>query len=234
MAEGVREAAVELFASPTFVASLGLSLVLYMSALVAPEPLLSKGAVAALTLYLMWTYGVTEVLNVALAMVTLYEEAQAARTLAELKEAAKHFGMKMGGVGLRVGVVVALAGLAGKRPEVPRTLGGGGLWTRLGTPQGALMRSVSWGGTPVAQMTASGTVVVVEEETMVETILAEGTFFLMGAVLGTESAVTSASEAARTTGGCREDNSQGDAPEHHIATNKNHTAEVRGGPWTPD
>ena len=57
----------------------------------------------------------------------------------------------------------------------------------------------------------------------------------MGAVLGTETvAATSVSKALRTTGGCREDNSQGDAPEHHIATNKNHTAEVRGGPWTPD
>nr|WP_076606237.1 AHH domain-containing protein [Cystobacter fuscus] len=56
----------------------------------------------------------------------------------------------------------------------------------------------------------------------------------MGALLGTEaSAVKAAIKAARTTGGCREDNSKGDAPEHHIATDKNGKAEVRGGPWTP-
>ena len=234
MAEGEREAAVELFNSPTFIASLSFSLILYVGALVAPEPLLSKGAVAALTIYLMWTYGATEVLNVATAVVALYEESQSARTWVELEEAAKHFGMKIGGVGLRVGVVVALAGLAGRLPEVPRALGGGGLWTRLGTPQGALMRSVTWEGVPVVQVTASGTAVVVEETAAVEASLANGTVLLMGAVLGTEaSAAASARKAMRTTGGCREDNSQGDAPEHHIATNKNRTAEVRGGPWTP-
>ena len=235
MAEGVRGAAVELFNSPTFLASMGVSMVLYMAALVAPEPVLTKGAVAALTLYLMWSYGATEVLNVARAVVALYREAQAARTRAELEEAAKHFGESMGGVGLRVGVVVALAGVAGRVPEVPKTLGSGGLWTRIATPQGALMQSVTWEGVPVAQATASGTAVFLGEAAVEEVSWENGTVLLMGAVMDANAAAaTSASEAARTSGGCREDNIQGDAPEHHIATNKNHTAEVRGGPWTPE
>ena len=234
MAEGVRGAAVELFSSPTFMASMGLSLVLYMAALVAPEPFLTKGAVAALTLYLMWTYGATEVLNVAEAVVRLYEESREARTPGELEEAAKHFGVKIGGVGLRVGVVVALAEVAGRLPAVPREPGGGGLWARLGMPEGALMRSVTWEGVPVAQTSVSGTAVVVEETAVAEVSVRSGTFLLMGALLGAEdSAIAAASKALRTTGGCREDNRQGDAPEHHIATNKNSAAEVRGGPWTP-
>ena len=234
MGEGVREAAFELFDSPAFITSLGFSLLLYTAALAAPEPFISKGAVAALTLYLMWTYGATEVLSVAAAVVKLYEEAQASRTLAELEEAAEHFGVRIGGVALRVGIVVALAGVAGKAPAVPKVLGEGGLWTRLGTPQGALMRSVMWEGVPVAQATVSGTAVVVREAAVAESSLTNGTLLLIGAVLDTEiAAATSASKAMRTTGGCREDNSRGDAPEHHIATNKNNTAEVRGGPWTP-
>ena len=76
--------------------------------------------------------------------------------------------------------------------------------------------------------------VVVGEAAAAETSVANGTVLLMGALLGTEaSAAKAAVKTARTTGGCREDNSKGDAPEHHIATNKNGTAEVRGGPWTP-
>ncbi len=234
MVEGVRESAAELFTSPTFIASMGLSMILYMAALVAPEPFLSKGTVAAITFYLMWVYGATEVLNVARAVVRLYEEAQAARTLAELEEAARYFGMRIGGVALRVGVVAAMGRLAGKLPEVPKAPGGGGLWTRLGTPRAALACTVTLEGTPVVQTTATGASVVVGETARAEASVANGTILFMGALLGTEASATKAAiNAARMTGGCRADNSRGDSPEHHIATNKNGTAEVRGGPWTP-
>lgn len=43
----------------------------------------------------------------------------------------------------------------------------------------------------------------------------------------------SAAAMARTTGACRDEANKGDAPGHHIATNKNDLSEVNGGPWTP-
>ncbi|PTL76051.1 AHH domain-containing protein [Vitiosangium sp. GDMCC 1.1324] len=234
MGEGAREAAMELFNSPVFIVSMAASMTLYLVALAAPEPFLSKGFVATLTLWLMWTYGATELLNVAMAVKQLYEEAEAAQSFEQLDRAARNFGPKVGATALRVLVTIAIGRLAGKLPEVPKAPGGGGLWGRLGTPRYALARNVTLQGTPVVQGAGAQVTVFVGEAATAETSVANGTVLLMGALVGTEaSAATAAIKAARTTGGCREDNSKGDAPEHHIATNKNGKAEVRGGPWTP-
>ncbi|OJH36830.1 AHH domain-containing protein [Cystobacter ferrugineus] len=234
MGEGAREAAEELFNSPAFIVSLTVSMGLYLWALVAPEPLLSKGFVAAVTIWLLVTYGATEIMNVAMAVKQLYQEAEAARNFEQLDKAAQNFGPKIGGTALRVLVTIALGRLAGKLPQVPKAPGGGGLWARLGTPRYALTRNVTLQGAPVMQGAGAQVAVVVGEAAAAETSVANGTVLLMGALLGTEaSAVKAAIKAARTTGGCREDNSKGDAPEHHVATNKNDIAEVRGGPWTP-
>ncbi|PTL78236.1 AHH domain-containing protein [Vitiosangium sp. GDMCC 1.1324] len=234
MGEGAREAAMELFNSPVFIVSMAASMTLYLVALAAPEPFLSKGFVATLTLWLMWTYGATELLNVAMAVKQLYEEAEAAQSFEQLDRAARNFGPKVGAMALRVLVTIAIGRLAGKLPEVPKAPGGGGLWGWLGTPRYALTRNVTLQGAPVVQGAGVQVTVVVGEAATAETSVANGTVLLMGALLGTEaSAATAAIKAARTTGGCREDNSKGDAPEHHIATDKNGKAEVRGGPWTP-
>jgi len=234
MGEGAREAAMELFSSPAFIVSMAASMTLYLAAFAAPEPVLSKGFVAAVSLWLLVTYGATEIMNVAMAVKQLYQEAEAAQNLEQLDKAAQNFGPKIGGTALRVLVTIALGRLAGKLPQVPKTPGGGGLWTRLGMPRYALTRNVTLQGTPVVKGAGAQVTVVVGEAAAAETSVANGTVLLMGALLGTEaSAAKVAIEAARTTGGCREDNSKGDAPEHHIATDKNGKAEVRGGPWTP-
>ncbi|HYO58312.1 AHH domain-containing protein [Archangium sp.] len=172
-------------------------------------------------------------MNIAQAVKQLHDEAEAARNIEELQAASKNFGQKMGGVALRVFVTIAIGRLAGKLPEVPKAPGGG-LWSRLGAPRYTLAKSVTLEGAPVVQTVGARATVVLGEAATAETSVANGTVLLMGALTGSEaSAATAAIKAARTTGGCREDNSKGDAPAHHIATNKNDIAEVRGGPWTP-
>lgn len=234
MGEGAREAAMELFSSPAFVVSMAVSMTLYLAALAAPEPFLSKGFVAAVSLWLLLTYGATEIMNVAMAVKQLYQEAEAAQNFEQLDKAAQDFGPKIGGTALRVLVTIALGRLAGKLPQVPKAPGGGGLWTRLGMSRYALTRNVTLEGLPVVEGVGAQVTVVIGEAAVAETSVANGTVLLIGALLGTESSAAKAAiKAARTTGGCREDNSKGDAPEHHIATDKNDKAEVRGGPWTP-
>jgi hypothetical protein len=64
--------------------------------------------------------------------------------------------------------------------------------------------------------------------------VADGTVVLMGVSASTTASALSAAVAvSRTTGACRDESNKGDAKGHHIATDKNDTAEVRGGPWTP-
>ncbi len=59
--------------------------------------------------------------------------------------------------------------------------------------------------------------------------VADGTVVLMGV---TAAAAASAVVKARTTGACAE-SKKDDNQAHHIATDKNDTSEVSGGPWTP-
>ncbi|OJT19054.1 hypothetical protein BO221_36685 [Archangium sp. Cb G35] len=218
MGEGVRQAAVELFSSPAVLLSVGTSLALYALAWAAPEPVFSKALAGAVTLALLLTYSAAELYNVGLACLTLYREAEAARTREALEAAAERFGKALGGVGLRVLVTVAGAKLACGLPEVPK----GGLWASLSPPRFAL----AGGG-------ARGSVRVVAG-TRAQVSVANGTVVLIGMTGSTAAAaVTSAVSAARTTGDCAE-SGEGGHQRHHLCTNKNDISESRGGPWTPD
>ncbi|WP_269770252.1 AHH domain-containing protein [Cystobacter fuscus] len=215
MGEGVREAAVEMFNSPAVAFSVGMSMMLYMVAWAAPEPLFSKAFAAAVTLGLLMTYTATELYNVGMACLTLYREAEAARTQAQLEAVAERFGKALGGVGLRVLVTVAGAKLARGLPEVPR----GGLWGRLSPPRFAFA-----GG-------RSGFSVGTGARAQVS--VANGTVVLMGVSANTTaSAAASAVSSARTTGACAE-SKKDDNHAHHLCTNKNDKSESNGGPWTP-
>jgi len=215
MGEGVREAAVELFSSPTVVLSVAMSMMLYMAAWAAPEPVFSKAFAAAVTLGLLMTYTATELYMVGQACLGLYREAESARTVEQLEAAAERFGRAIGGVGLRVLVTVAGAKLARSLPEVPK----GGLWARLSPPRFAFAEGGKRSGLTIGVGARA------------EVIVADGTVVLMGV-----SANTTASAAvalARTTGACRDASTKGDAKGHHIATDKNDISDVSGGPWTP-
>jgi len=196
---------------------MALSMMLYMAAWAAPEPVFSKSLAAAVTLGLLLTYSATELYAVGMACLNLYREAEEARTLEQVEAAAERFGKAIGGVGLRVLVTVAGAKLAKGLPEVPK----GGLWARFSPPRSAL----AGGGTGGFSVGAG---------TRAQVSVADGTVVLMGVSANvTASAAASAVASARTTGACRDSPGKDDAKGHHIATDKNEISEVSGGPWTP-
>ncbi|HYO70055.1 MAG TPA: AHH domain-containing protein [Archangium sp.] len=218
MGAGVREAALELFGSPVVLLSVGTSMVLYMMAWAVPEPLFSKAFAAAVTMGLLLTYSAAELYNVGQACLTLYREAEAARTREELEAAAERFGKALGGVGLRVLVTVAGAKLARGLPEMPK----GGLWASLSPPRFAMAGGGMKGGLRVGAGTRA------------QVSVADGTVVLMGVTASTTAAaVSSAVSATRTTGACAESGQDGHQ-RHHLCTNKNDISENNGGPWTPD
>ncbi|ATB35125.1 RhsD protein [Cystobacter fuscus] len=217
MGDGAREAAVEMFKSPAMLLSVGMSMMLYMMAWAAPEPVFSKAFAAAVTLGLLMTYTVTELHNVGMACLTLYREAEAAKTREQLEAVAERFGKAMGGVGLRVLVTVAGAQLARGLPEVP----GGGLWARLSPPRFAFAGGGARGGLSVGAGARA------------QVSVANGTVVLMGVSANTTaSAVASAVSSARTTGDCAQSKADNNHA-HHLCTNKNNKSEITGGPWTP-
>ncbi|WNG32194.1 hypothetical protein F0U61_00175 [Archangium violaceum] len=218
MDEGVREAAMELLGSPTVAYSVAFSMLLYMTAWAVPEPVFSKALAAAVTLGLLMTYTAAELYTVGMACLTLYREAEAARTREQLEAVARRFGKAMGGVGLRVLVTVAGAKLARGLPQVPP----GGMWARLSPPRFAFAGGLARGGLKVGTGARA------------QVSVANGTVVLMGVSVNTTAAAASSAVAAsRVTGACRDGSNKGDAKSHHIATNKNDIAEVRGGPWSP-
>jgi len=156
------------------------------------------------TVGLVLAFGVMELRNLGLACLRLYEEAEKASTPAELNAVAERFGKAMGGTALRALVMVASAGLAKGLPKVPE----GGLWRLLAPRRYALPAGLTMSTSTTVQAVADGTVV------------------LMSAAVGT------VSSAAHVTGACG-DGSKKDGHWHHIATNKNDTCDLRGGPWTP-
>ena len=204
MGAGVREAARELFTSPIFLGSVTLSVFLYFSAWLAPEPVFTKAFVAMWTLRLALAVGVLELTRVAQACVQLYREAQAARTPQELEAVAERFGKALGGSGLRVLMLVASLGVARGLPQVPQ----GGLGTLLRAPRFALPGGVSLEGASAVRMVADGTVIVT------------------GVAAGTAAATAG---SACTDGSEKTDGYYW----HHLATDKNSISALRGGPWTP-
>jgi hypothetical protein len=204
MGAGVREAARELFSSPVFLSSVALSVLVYFAAWMAPEPLFTKAFATALTLRLALAVGVLELTQLARACVRLYQEAQAARTVEELEAVAERFGKAMGGTGLRVLVMVASMGVGRGLPQVPQ----GGLGALLRSPRYAMAGGATLEGATTVQMVADGTIIVA------------------GVATGT---ATSLVGSACTDGSEKKDGHQW----HHLATNKNGTSTVGGGPWTP-
>ncbi|WP_309892194.1 AHH domain-containing protein [Archangium sp.] len=218
MDEGVREAAVELFNSPTVLLSVAMSMLLYMTAWAAPEPLFSKAFAAAVTIGLLMTYTTVELYNVGQACLALYRQAEAATSVEQLNAVAERFGKAIGGVGLRVLVTLAGARLARGLPEVPK----GGIWARLSPPRFAF----AGGGAGEGLMFGSGA--------RAQVAVADGTVVLMGVSASTTAhAASAAVVSTRTTGACRDASNKGDAKGHHIATDKNDKSEISGGPWTP-
>lgn len=204
MGPGLRDAARELFRSPIFLASVSLSILVYFSAWVLPEPLFSKAFAATLTARLAFVVGLLELRNIALAFLQFYREAQAAKTMKEIEAVAERFGRALGGTALRVLVMAASFGVAKALPNVPP----GGLGPLLGSPRFAM----AGGGSIQFASTAQ--------------VVADGTIVLAGATLGTAGAAAS---SVCSDGSVKKAGYQW----HHLATDKNDASPLRGGPWTP-
>jgi hypothetical protein len=203
MGAGIRDAAREMFHSPLFLASVTLSVLVYFAAWLMPEPLFSKSFAAALTARLALAVGLMELRNVALAVLQLYREAQAAKTMAEIEAVAERFGRALGGTTLRVLIMVASFGVAKVLPNVPS----GGMGPLLSPPRFAVAGGLSFQASTTAQVVADGTIV------------------LAGATVGTAGA------AARNA--CGDGTPKEGHQWHHLATSRNPKALDRGGPWTP-
>jgi hypothetical protein len=208
MGPGLRDAARELFSSPAFLASVALSVSVYLAAWALPEPVFSKAFAAALTVRLALAVGLLELRNLGLACYQLYREAEEARTVEELEAVAERFGRALGGTALRALVLVASFGVGRTLPEVPK----GGLWSLLTPSRYAMPGGLTWQGATTVQMVADGTLVVT------------------GVAVGTAAGSASGGAGSACTDGAqKKDGYQW----HHIATDKNGTSDARGGPWTP-
>ncbi|HZI12187.1 MAG TPA: AHH domain-containing protein [Myxococcus sp.] len=208
MGPGIRDAAEELFSSPAFLASVALSVMVYLSAWALPEPVFSKAFAAALTVRLAIAVGVLELRNLGQACYRLYREAEGARTVEALETVAERFGRAVGGTALRVLVLVAGFGVGRALPKVAE----GGPWSLLRPSRYAMPGGLTWHSATTTRMVAEGTLVV------------------SGVAVGTAAnSATAGAGSACTDGSVKKDGYQW----HHIATNKNDISELRGGPWTP-
>jgi len=122
-----------------------------------------------------------------------------------VEAAAERFGKAMGGTALRALMLVASLGLSKALPEVPE----GGLRTLLNAPRYAM---------PGAGPSLEGATAV--------TMVADGTLIVAGVAAGTSA---SAVGSACVDGSEKKEGHHW----HHLATNKNETSSVSGGPWTP-
>jgi hypothetical protein len=203
MPEGFRDAAQELLTDPLFVTGVMASMTFYLAAWVAPEPLFTKSAAAAMTLALMLVFTAAEVRNAAVVLWSLYEQTKQTRTLAELEAAAEHFGRAAGATVLRIMVMVAGRQVGKLLPEVPP----GGLGGMRLTPSGPVFPN----GTAVTSIQ----------------VAADGSLLMTaGAGMG------ATAQSARQEPICDDRKGDG-YEEHHLATIRNSKSPLRGGPWTP-
>jgi hypothetical protein len=177
-------------------------LALYLLLLIFPDPVISKGMGLAMTLFL-WGYLGHELWELIAATKQLWDEAKAASTFHELREASESYGRVLGPNTMRLLILLATwrAGAKGKE-----AMTGGGL-PRF--PQAA-QNAAEAGRFRLPTAAAEAEAVSVAEGRLTLT-LPSGSAALL---------------ALQKQG----DDPEGDL--HHIATVANEKSTLRGGPWT--
>jgi hypothetical protein len=204
MPEGMREGFEQLVTDPAFLAALATSLVVYVIAWAAPEPIFTKAFAASVTLVLALTFTVAELTHFGMVALGLYRDTEGARTLEEIEAAAERFGKALGGAGVRVLAYVACRGIA-KNMQGPQS----GLRALLTPRRFSLPGGFAWGTATAAQA-----------------VSAEGALIVAGVAAG------GAGAALRSA--CSDGTSKPPGYEtHHLATVENGKSTLRGGPWTP-
>jgi hypothetical protein len=215
MPEGMREGAEELFSDPAFLAGMAVSLIVYVAAWAAPEPLFTKAFAVSVTVVLVSAFTLTELAHAGGAAMRLYDATRNIRTLAEVEEAARSFGRYAGGVTLRVLVAAASWGVA---KVVPRPVPGGlgRTWASLKNMMRLPQRFALEGGVELVEGMAARTV---------RAEVPSGVLLMQGSLTGGTGA------SSRTA--CRDGLFKLLGYSwHHLATNKNAISDARGGPWT--
>jgi hypothetical protein len=204
MPEGVREGAEQLVNDPAFLAALATSLVVYVIAWAAPEPIFTKAFAASVTLVLALSFTVAELTHFGMVALRLYRDTEGLRTLEEIEAAAERFGKALGGAGVRVLAYVACRGIA-KSMQGPQS----GVRALLTPRRFSLPGGFAWGTATAAQA-----------------VSAEGALVVAGVAAG------SAGAALRSA--CSDGTAKPPGYEtHHLATVENGKSTLRGGPWTP-
>ena len=191
----------------TMLATMG---AVYLGLWLVPEPLLSKGLAATLTVALIGYLGWDTVWSLVQGWRVLAAEVATATTFDELRDAGEKYGAVMGKNAARAFVMLAMAALGGTAESLAARIP-----TLPGSGQAALVLAAQSGVRlgAAAQVEA----VTVSSSGAVSIALAPG-----AVAMSAQEASGVASSGAVALG-----------PDHHIATNKNTESDVRGGPWTP-
>ncbi|NVI96996.1 AHH domain-containing protein [Myxococcus sp. AM009] len=204
------EALGELTDKESMVTMLATTGAIYFGLWLVPEPLLSKGIAATLTVALIAYLGWDTVWSLVQGWRVLAKEVEAATTFDELQGAGEKYGTVMGQNAARAFVMLAMAALGGTAQtlsaRVP-TLPGSAQASLVGAGQGGFRLAAAGQVTSVAVAPGGVITIGLEPEAVAET--ARGT-----------RAVASEPVATATH-------------EHHIATNKWWDSTNSGGPWSP-
>jgi hypothetical protein len=174
MPEGIREGAEELFRDPAFLAGMAVSLVAYVAAWAAPEPLFTKAFAVSVTVVMVSAFTLAELAHAGGAAMRLYEATRNIRTLAEVEEAARYFGLYAGGATLRGLVAAASWGIAKVVPK-PVPGGAGETWAGLKNMMRLPQRFAVEGSVELVEAAATRTV---------RAGVKEGVLLMQGAMAG--------------------------------------------------
>ncbi len=204
------EALDELTDPEAMVTMLAATGVVYLGLWLAPEPVLSKGIAATLTVALIAYLGWDTVWSLVQGWRVLAREVEEARTFDEIRDAGEKYGKVMGRNAARAFVMLAMAALG----STAQTLAGK-VATLPGSAQAALVGAEQGG----FQLVAAGRVeaVAVSTDGAVSIALAPGAVAMMAQ--GASAAASGLVDA--------------EGHEHHIATNKWWDSTSSGGPWSP-
>ncbi|WP_164012365.1 AHH domain-containing protein [Pyxidicoccus trucidator] len=204
------EALEELTDREAMVTMLATTGAVYLGLWLIPEPLLSKGIAATLTVALIAYLGWDTVWSLVQGWRVLAAEVKTATTFDELRDAGEKYGEVMGKNAARAFVMLTMAALGGTAHtlagRIP-TLPGSAQASLVGASQGGFRLSAA--GQVNAVAVSSGGVVTIALAPEAVAVVAQG-----------PSDATSAPV-------------QPEGHEHHIATNKWWESTNQGGPWSP-
>ncbi|WP_426746264.1 AHH domain-containing protein [Myxococcus faecalis] len=204
------EALGELTDKEAMVTMLATTGAIYFGLWLVPDPVLSKGIAATLTVVLIGYLGWDTVWSLVKGWRVLAKEVEVATTFDEIQDAGEKYGKVMGKNAARAFIMLAMAALG----STAQTLA-----TRVPTLPGSAQASLVGAGQGGFRLAAAGQVTSV--------VVAPGGVITIA--LDPEAVA----ETARGTRAVASEPVATDAHEHHIATNKWWDSTSSGGPWSP-